>query len=195
MCQVLSSPRRTNWPAKHFRGVYNVWPAPALRSKFTNGSWDRRILVFFDRFWVGKLSHSWVFSARLGPFLSPSKVHGALTLICIANGITENDIGRFQLEPGNSNKDGSVWWRSRAAIMTLKLQQRRHCIDRLPLLQLVFEQGPPITSSCFTPGQEWKRLIFKNSWELDPKTVSTANHPAICAKDSHHHQSFPNKVP
>ena len=83
----------------------------------------------------------------------------------------------------------------RAAIMTLKLQQRRHCIDRLPLLQLVFEQGPPITSSCFTPGQEWKRLIFKNSWELDPKTVSTAKRPAICAKDSHHHQSFPNKVP
>ena len=40
----------TNWPAKHFPGVYNVWPAPALRSKFTNGSWDRRILVFLTDF-------------------------------------------------------------------------------------------------------------------------------------------------
>ena len=54
--------------------------------------------------------------------------------------MSKNDIGRSQLEPAGRPKDGSF---------LVETAARTALNDSLPLLQLVLQQGPPITSRCF----------------------------------------------
>ena len=130
-----------------------------------------------DRFWVGKPSplgflKAW---AHIDPakFRSPSRIHGALTLIyriirfyrickfasqMKSLKMSKNDIGRSQLEPAGRPKDGSFGGDS----------CENHTERRPATAPTGSPAGPSNhlqvlqpTSETHTLGGEWKRLRFK----------------------------------